>query len=123
MSGPGLSREALLAGLHDIRLPTEASGGVWAEFAVAIGLAALASVLCLGLVALFSTRRPKARAGPDRALADILALPETARRGPLLRLLRDQAPAAYADLTKGEALYRPGALPLEAIEAAVRRHV
>ena len=116
------SEETMLASLHDIRLPADASGGVFAELLVAIGLAALAALLCVALLRSVFARVPKARAS---TLADEVArvqgLPVAARRIAQLHLLRDHAPERYQSLSA--ALYAPGALDDAALDQEVSRLV
>ncbi len=119
MAESALSRDAMLAGLRDIRLPADAPGGLWADLLAALALGLMLAVLA-GLVLRLMTRaRPR---GPIANAADgIHALPEEDQRLALLRLLKARAPDRYATLT--QALYQRGGLPdIAVLRAEVRRH-
>ena len=114
-----MSETAMLASLHDIRLPASAAGGTFADVAAAVALAALATLLILGLLRLFTTRRPKAEAGDHQhPIPD--GLPEARRRVALLHRLKRQAPDVFSRLRSR--LYRPGAITVEEIEREASRH-
>lgn len=116
-----MSEAALRASLIDIRLPSDAAGGVWAELIVAIGAASLLAVGIAALVRLLGQKRAVSHAPTmsDR-LAEIAALPPTDRRVALLHLLREVAPERYAELAP--ALYRPESAPdLDHLTAEVAR--
>lgn len=121
MSDGALSEAAMRASLIDIRLPAEAAGGIWADLAIAIGLAGLLAVVVAALFRLAGQRRPAPTApNVQERLADIAVLPAPERRVALLHLLREQAPERYADLSPG--LYRPGGGPgLDELTAEVAR--
>ncbi|MEM9577780.1 MAG: hypothetical protein AAF999_12290 [Pseudomonadota bacterium] len=105
MSARALSEEAMRASLHDISLPASAAGGVLAEIAVTIGLAGVAAVLVACLLRLFSLRtQPTPQDSLEDHLAKIESLPEDRRRVVLLHLLRQHAPARYAEVARD--LYR-----------------
>ncbi|MFK7751795.1 MAG: hypothetical protein AB8B51_04530 [Sedimentitalea sp.] len=121
MSDRAMSEEAMLLSLRDIRLPPDAAGGLFADLAVTVGLAALCALAAVAILSLLSVRRtpPPARdlASQLDALADH---PEPQRRLALLHLLRDHAPERYANL-KG-ALYQPGGgIDTDMLEAEVAR--
>ncbi|WP_135502925.1 hypothetical protein [Roseovarius aestuariivivens] len=119
MSDGAISKEAMLAGLRDIRLPAEASGGFVSDLAAIVFLAACASLICVGLLRLFSSRRsivlePNAFLGSDSDTKD-------ERRIALLRRLKAQSPDRFAALR--ETLYRPDhELDLATLEAEVQRN-
>ncbi len=121
MSEGALSEAAMRASLIDIRLPPEAAGGVWADLAIAIGLAGFLAVVVAALARLASQKRPAPTAlNVQERLADIALLPAAERRVALLHLLREQAPERYADLAPG--LYRPDGGPaLDDLTAEVAR--
>ncbi|WP_417605781.1 hypothetical protein [Primorskyibacter flagellatus] len=122
MSERALSETALQAGLRDIRLPADAAGGMGAELAAAIGLAAVAA-LVIGLIARqFLGRKPRpARPSLDRKLAELDALPDPERRIALLHLLKLYDPSQFAALR--DSLYRPDAGPdTAALRAVLARH-
>ena len=121
MTEGAISREAMLASLGDIRLPAEAAGGMIAEFAAVVGLAALAALIVVALLRGAGIKRisPGKPTIAERH-ARIRALPEDRRRIALLHLLKELAPDRHAAL--GDRLYRPGGVPLDEIEAEVARH-
>jgi hypothetical protein len=123
MSDRAISEEAMLSSLRDIRLPTEAAGGAWADLAATIGLAAMAALGVVLALRVFSLRRAApATAGPKAALDALRDLPDEDRRVALLHLLRDHAPDRHAALR--DRLYRPApAIALSDLEAEVARHV
>ncbi|MHA6345994.1 hypothetical protein [Roseivivax sp. CAU 1761] len=117
----GLSEEAMLAGLRDLRLPVTGGAELAADLCAAFALGLLAA-LALGLLLRAVTRRAPRRAetGIEADLARLAALPDEARRLALLHLLRGRAPERVRTL--GPALYRPGGLPEAAwLEAELRR--
>lgn len=120
MSEVPMSREAMLAGLQDIRLPPEAAGGAAAELAVAVGMAALAGfVVVAAMRALSRPRRPVRPPTLAARIAALEALSDDARRVALLHLLKEVAPDRH--LALGGKLYRPQGLSLTQIEAEVAR--
>ena len=114
-----MSEAAMLASLHDIRLPASAPGGAFADVAAAVAVAALATLLLLGVLRLFTTRRPKAEAG-DHQNPIPGDLPEARRRVELLHRLKRQAPDAFSRLRSR--LYRPGAITVQEIEREASGH-
>lgn len=93
MADPLISHETMLASLHDIRLPTEAAGGLLAEIAVAIALGLLcAAALGFVMPAFAQRRRPEVEPSLDERVADLRHLPDEARAMALLHLMRDAAP-------------------------------
>jgi hypothetical protein len=114
-----LTEEAMLAGLHDIRLPGEASGGLAAELLAAAGIGIFAALLAAALLMLVTGTRRDATAVSETPAGEIDAGGAAARRRALLRRLKREDPERFAALA-GD-LYRPGGLPdLAALEAAVR---
>ena len=106
MADRALTEDAMLAGLHDIRLPAEAPGGTVAEVLVAIGIGILLAVAAAALYALLSQARgsvvrpPVAEDIPDAG----------AESRALLRQLKRERPERYADIARD--LYRPGGMPV-----------
>lgn len=122
MSG-ALNEAAMLAALHDIRLPEAAAGGASADLAAAAALGAALALVAAGLVRLLARRRRRtARAPTLSARLDALRGQDAAaRRVALLHLLRDHLPEKYTDVKP--TLYRRDTdLDLDALEAALRRH-
>ena len=121
MSERGLSEEAMLSGLRDIRLPVEAAGGTLAEFTAVVALAAAAALVLGVLVRPFSQKQALVREPSLLERIDALAEEsEDGRRVALLHILKAHAPDRFAALHG--ALYRPGAsLDLANLEAEVRR--
>lgn len=122
MSERGLSEEAMLSSLRDIRLPAEAAGGIVADMLVGIGLAGLAVLLVVGVLRVFSTRRTMPRP-PTLAqqLSELDGASAADRRVGLLHLLRAHAPDRYRDVA--QRLYHPDAVDLPTLEAEVSRLV
>lgn len=119
MADSALSKEAMLTGLRDIRLPGDAPGGLLAEGLAALAFGLLLAVLVGGILRLVTRVRPR-RAVPDDPLASIGALAEEDQRLALLRMLKLRAPERYAVLT--QALYQPGRLPdVATLRAEVQR--
>ncbi|WP_146591118.1 hypothetical protein [Puniceibacterium confluentis] len=119
MSDHGLSEEAMLIGLRDIRLPTEAPGGLFAELLVALFLGLLLAVV-LGLGLRLVTRLRPVPADSKMDWQAIQALPDEAQRLAMLRLLKSRAPERFAALT--QALYQPDGLPdIGVLRAEVQR--
>jgi len=120
MTGGAMSREAMLASLGDIRLPAEAAGGMLADFAAAIGLAALAALIVVAILRGAGTKRATHRLPTlaERRSA-VEALSGETRRVAMLHLLREAAPDRLAAF--GDRLYRPGGVAVEEIEQEVAR--
>ncbi len=123
MSG-ALDEAAMLAALHDIRLPGGAAGGAPADLAAAVALGAALAFGVAGLVRLLARRQQAAPPAPrlvDRL--DALSGQEAAvRRVALLHLARAHLPDLFTDVKP--TLYRRDSEPdLDALEAALRRHV
>lgn len=123
MTDRALTKEAVLSGLQDIRLPPEASGGLVSEVLAVIGLALILAVL-ISLGARLVTRSPPGRPRKpglrDRAAA-LSDLPGEERRVALLHLLKATRPDAFRALAAD--LYAPGGLPdLAELEAEVGRN-
>lgn len=118
MAERALTEDAMLAGLHDIRLPGEAPGGLAAELLAAAGLGILAALAVAALLLLVTRARaamPERQPAPAEA-REIDAGSEAALRRALLRRLRRERPDRYAALARD--LYRPGGLPApDALEA------
>lgn len=123
MTERALSEDAMRASLQDIGLPAQAAGGLIADIAITMGLAAAAALIVAGGLRLFSRRlRP---VGPP-SLADRLSraqgLPENRQRLVLLHLLRQHAPERYAELARD--LYRPQAgVTTQALQAELEHLV
>jgi hypothetical protein len=111
---------ALLAGLHDIRLPLEAAGGVFAELTAAAGLGLLLALLLAPLVrAATRPRAPPTAVGIAGRLAALDRLEGEERREALLRLVAELKPEVLRAMQP--AIYRPGGLPTaDNLEAALR---
>ena len=103
MTDRALTREGVLAGLQDIRLPADAPGGWPAEVLAAVGLGLiLAAAVALLLHA--ATVRVRA-SGPSRT-----PVPEgEAGQLALLRRLKAERPERFRALAAD--LYRPGGVP------------
>ncbi len=114
-----MTEAAMLASLHDIRLPASAAGGAFADVAAAVAIAAFAAVLILGLLRLFTVRRPKGFSEDHLPLEDDMT--EAHRRVALLHRLKRLEPDIFSKLRTR--LYRPGAVTLEEIEREASRHV
>ena len=103
-----VSKEAMLAGLRDIRLPPPVAGEAFADVAASVGLAgvlALAVALCWRAIAERQTRpRPATLSAQVEAFAE---LPEGERRSELLKLLKNARADRFASLRPH--LYRPDA--------------
>ncbi len=120
MADRALTREAMLNGLHDIRLPAEAAGGLAAELLATIGLA-LAIALLIGIALRTVTRPRQARPEPGAAdrLAALQGLPTDERQIALLHLLKAERPDAFRHLSGR--LYAPGGMPdADTLETEVR---
>ncbi len=110
MADGAISRETMLAGLNDIRLPAEAPGGLVAELLAGAGIGLLLAALAALLLARLTTRiAPRRPPNLQDRIAALASLPGDERALALLRLLRQSAPARAEALT-GD-LYRPGGTP------------
>ncbi|SNR67092.1 hypothetical protein [Puniceibacterium sediminis] len=119
MADSALSKEAMLEGLRDIRLPGDAPGGLVAEGLAALACGLLLAVL-IGVILRVVTRVRPRRAVPEDPFRSIGALAEEDQRLALLRMLKARAPERYAVLAQD--LYQPGGLPdVGALWAEVRR--
>ena len=120
MSKTAMSDTTMLASLRDIRLPAEAAGGVWADYAAVIGLSALTAICVVYVLRMLSTRRRATRV--SREVEDISAMPDDRLRVALLHRLRAQNPQRYSELSEG--LYRPDGEPsLATLKDEVARRV
>ncbi len=122
MTERALTREAMLNGLHDIRLPADAPGGLAAELLALIGLALIVAIV-LGLILRGVTLPQKAprQASPQDRLAALAKLPESERQIALLHLLKSERPEVFRRLSAQ--LYTPGGAPdIPTLEAEVARH-
>lgn len=117
MSAQDPAREAMLAGLHDIRLPAEAPGGLLAEIAVVLALGIVLAVAVAWVLGRLAQPHPQPAADLTAQVAALRALPEEARALALLRLLPPGEAAALR-----ARLYLPGGHPdAAALEAALLR--
>ncbi|MCR9147841.1 MAG: hypothetical protein NXH74_11660 [Rhodobacteraceae bacterium] len=119
MSDRAISKEALLSGLRDIRLPEPGPMDMLANVTATIALASGAALLIVFVWRLLSSPRL-----PDTppSTRDLDHLPDAERRVALLHMLKARAPDRYAALRSR--LYRPdGDLDLATLEAEVARHV
>ncbi len=119
MSAQDPAREAMLAGLHDIRLPAEAPGGLLAEIAVVLALGIALAVAVAWVLGRLAQPHPQPAAAADlpARIAGLRTLPEEARAMGLLRLLPPGEAAALR-----ARLYQPGGHPdAAALEAALLR--
>ncbi|MDU9005774.1 hypothetical protein [Sedimentitalea todarodis] len=122
MADRALTREAMLNGLHDIRLPAEAPGGLIAELLAVIGVALIIAVL-VGLIMRSVTLPGKkpAKQSPQDRLAALAKLPDSDRQIALLHLLKSERPDAFRKLSPQ--LYAPGGAPdIRVLEAEVAGH-
>lgn len=121
MSDRALSETAMLTSLRDIRLPVDAAGGLPADVAVTVGLAALAALIIAGTLRVLSQRKKPARpVSLQTRLTGLSQMPDGERRIALLHLLRAHAPDRYAAL-RGDLYVPGGGIDLGALEAEVRR--
>lgn len=121
MSDTALSEEAMLASLRGLRLPSEAVGGLVADVAVAVGLAALVALFAVALVRVASVRRLPAD-DLGKQIEALEGMPEARERVALLHLLKGVAPERFEALQG--ALYQPdGVVDLAQLRAEVARHV
>ncbi|MGB5558701.1 MAG: hypothetical protein WBN04_11910 [Paracoccaceae bacterium] len=119
MEKSGITVEDLIAGLQDIRLPSHAPGGMWAEILAAAGLGLLLAC-CVALVLPLITRRKSLPHAPtlSQRVAALSGLPEADRAVGLLHLLKQHDPEAAAQF--GRKIYARGGLPDAAtLEAAL----
>lgn len=122
MADRALTREVMLNGLHDIRLPPEAPGGLIAELLAVVGVALIAAVLVSLIVR--SVTLPRKRAtepSPLDRLAALATLPDCDRQIALLHLLKSQRPEAFRKLS-AQLYTRGGAPDISTLEAEVARH-
>ena len=121
MDRAGADPAALLAGLHDIRLPVEAAGGAWAVAAAAMAVGLLIALCLTPHIRLMTApRRREAPRGLTERLAALDALPPERRQEALLRLAAETRPELLTRL--GPGIYRrDGAPSAAAIEAELRR--
>ena len=121
MAERALTEEAMLAGLHDIRLPADAPGGLVAEVLAAGGLGVLAALVVAALVVALTRLKPATSARPDSNHGEIDSDNDNARRLRLLHQLKTERPEAFAQLSSD--LYRKGGLPeVAAIERMMKGH-
>ena len=110
MAERALTEEAMLSGLHDIRLPGTAPGGLAAELLAAAGTGILLAVALAALAALVTrARSAKAADLPAEAPEETDPQDEAALRRALLRRLKRERPERFAEVA-GD-LYRPGGVP------------
>ena len=95
MADRALSEEAMLSGLRGIHLPPDPPGGPLAEIAAAAAL---------GLLRVFTVRRPPAAAAPDPEKI-LSGRNEGEQRTLLLHALKARKPEAFHRLKSS--LYRP----------------
>ncbi|SMX44923.1 hypothetical protein [Actibacterium lipolyticum] len=121
MAERAFTLEDLVAGLQDIRLPTDAAGGQVAEFAAAMGLGLFLAFMVALLLPLIMKRSTQTRPETLAERIDALrTLPPEQRALALLHLLKERAPDAVARM--GSGLYAPGGLPdPTALEAELLR--
>lgn len=121
MAERALTEEAMLAGLHDIRLPGTAPGGLAAELLAAAGAGILAALLLAALVMLVTRARAAlpAREAVVAGSEDVDDGSEAARRRALLRRLKRERPERFAAL-RGEIYRRDGLPALPDLEAMVK---
>ncbi|WP_170335204.1 hypothetical protein [Ruegeria arenilitoris] len=123
MNETAMSEATMLASLRDTRLPAEAAGGVLAEYAAVVGMAALAAVCVVFVLRLLSIRRVATRTGfAVDTQPDMSGWSDDRRRVALLHQLRKRDPKRYSELA-GD-LYRPGGGPdLASLKDEVARRV
>lgn len=113
-----LTHSDVVAGLHDIRLPVDAAGGLTADVLAAIGLGLLAAYLLSFLIPLLSTSRHAPVKSLRERVAELADLPENSRTLALLHLLKEIAPERAAKLAEG--IYAQGGMPsVDMLEAAI----
>lgn len=106
MAERALTEEAVQAGLHDIRLPASAPGGVAAELLAAAGVGLLLALAVAALLMLVT--RVRRASVTTRPAQEAVAGGNAAERALLIRLKRER-PERFAEISG--ALYRPGGLP------------
>ncbi|PUB19427.1 hypothetical protein [Yoonia sediminilitoris] len=111
MADHSITRDTMLQSLHDIRLPADAPGGLWAELAAAAGLGLALALVFSFLIPLFTRPRAQSDAAPDLAadIAALHALPQDAYQLELLRLVRAHAPALLGP--DPQKIYAPEGFP------------
>ncbi len=118
MTERALTEDAMLASLHDIRLPSDAPGGLLAEALAAGGLGLLLASGVAALVVLLTRLNTAALAKTDTNSGESGAVGDDARRRRLLRQLKDAQPERFAKLAQD--LYRKGGLPeIDALERMI----
>ncbi|SFB12196.1 hypothetical protein SAMN05421688_3053 [Poseidonocella pacifica] len=116
MAERALTRDAVLQGLQDIRLPADAPGGFLAELLVALGaglfFALLLAILARAVLRFQPKARPRTLSG---RIADLRGLgPERQALG-LLALVKQRRPEVYARYARD--LYQADGMPsVEALE-------
>ena len=121
MNEAQISEATLQASLRDIRLPSEAQGGLAADLAATLAFASLAALIGATVWRLATRAKPVKAPTLRRSLND-LPKDEDARRLALLRLLKTHAPDRFAALRP--TLYAPGpVLDVQTLEAELKRHV
>ncbi|TNJ47433.1 hypothetical protein [Phaeobacter sp. B1627] len=109
-----LSRDALLAGLHDIHLPevsaTQSSINLWSDTCAAAGLALFVALAIASLLRAVSKPKPELQAlSLTQQVAALLTRPEDEARLELAKLLKTYHPDRFGALRM--ALYRPSDKP------------
>ena len=105
--------DAMLSGLHDIRLPEAAPGGMISEILVAVGFGLLSAYLLSVVLGCFVRRPAKGTGSLADQVAALANLPEDDRAVALLHLIQIHAPSA---LSAG--IYaRDGIAPISELEA------
>ena len=99
MTDRALSEEAMLAGLRDIHLPTEAAGGDASDMAAAVALAGILVLVIGGALRRLSQKRtPRRTRRLSDSLDELKDTPEAERRVALLHLLKAHAPDRFEAL-------------------------
>ena len=110
MNEQGITEIDFLAGLHDIRLPSEAAGGLASEILASIGVGLLLAV-CIGLVLPLVTKIKSKT--PPPSLSDridaLKLLSDEGRTIALLHLLKENNPEAAERFCSN--IYSPGGIP------------
>lgn len=111
-----ITAEDLVAGLHDIRLPSHAAGGVVADVAAAAGLGLIAALFIALLVPLVSVRLASARSEVLKdQIAALEGLSPEERGVALLRMIAARNPGS--SVLSGDLYTRDGLPSVEALEA------